>query len=771
MKNIFKNLRVTLLRFRLSSLLNIVGLSVALAAFMLITMQVHSEYTAGMDFANHERIFRLQLREKNADKSTINIYKPITERFIQTTPQIKKHAQLLYSRGVVTIDDQLFENVPTTWIHDDISKLFPIRMIEGVFAAALEPNSVVLSQSTARLFFGDSSPMGRTVAMGKPYTVVGVCADFPSNGLLANGTFAKSSNEYFSTVFVELPQGADAQQIAEGFYDANKKYFADYVFGPVKLVAAGDTYFENEEVNNSFVPRGNRTTTAVLLTIALMVIVIAAINFINFATAMAPLRIRSLNTRGIYGCSRLRLRVELVAEAVLFTMLSFLIALMAIYALQGTSLVGLLSIADTSVAGNWVVVVWSSVVALVLGVVAGIYPAIYCTNFEPAMVVNGSYRLSGGSRLLSDLLIGFQFAAATVLIVFSIMVFEQHNYMVNKSLGYKSADVVVVEKLYDSKKMELVRQKLSQEPYVKQMAMYNGAFGLYPADNITRPIHLSDTLMMNGYFCDENFLSLMQIPIIKGRNFTAEDRCYFDPAPNKGDRVCQIGIINRAAADLLQVDVDSLIKFVYEDLRVIGIVDNCICSSLYDLSTPVIFTKSRDISTLAIRVDEGSGSQAIQNIRRIVKSVEEVQVWKVNFYDTLLAALYDKERDLGSVILIFSALAIFISLMGVFGLVTFVAQRRRREIGLRKVYGSTIGEILVMINSRFIWIALGGFVVGAPVAYVGVELWLEGFPYRTPLHWWVFAVALLVVLTITLLTVTVQSYRAATENPVKSIKS
>ncbi|MEG2865552.1 MAG: FtsX-like permease family protein, partial [Mucinivorans sp.] len=157
--------------------------------------------------------------------------------------------------------------------------------------------------------------------------------------------------------------------------------------------------------------------------------------------------------------------------------------------------------------------------------------------------------------------------------------------------------------------------------------------------------------------------------------------------------------------------------------------------------------------------------------RRIVKSVEEVQVWKVNFYDTLLAALYDKERDLGSVILIFSALAIFISLMGVFGLVTFVAQRRRREIGLRKVYGSTIGEILVMINSRFIWIALGGFVVGAPVAYVGVELWLEDFAYRTPLHWWVFAAALLIVLSITLLTVTVQSYRAATENPVKSIKS
>lgn len=758
-----KNFITTLRRFKLASTLNIVGLSVAFAAFMFIMLQVRYEYTAGTDDPRADRIYRLQMLQQNEQMWGINMYMPYIEKFLTTAQGVQQNAQLLYSSATVESGEQVYDQIRAIWLTNDISKVFEVKMVEGNFASALEPNSYILSQSAAKRIFGERDAVGQTVKMyGRDVTVTGVCVDFPKNSLMYADIYGKNTNQHFSTLYVLLAPGSDPDKIASDFTRNYKKDFEGSTFGEFSLVAAEDTYFENNRVSNSFVPRGNRNVTMILLSIAILIIVIAAINFVNFSTSLAPVRIRGLNIRGVMGCTRASMRCGLIVSAMLFAGLSFVVSLFLFEIVSSSSVVGLLKVGDASLAGNLEVVIFSAIAALVVGLVAGIYPAYYCTRFRPAMVLNGSSGLSTRGTTLRTVLIGFQFTVSITLIIVATVVHMQNNYLMGHDLGYNSTSTIILRGTSE-RTMDIVAEGARSLPYVRSTGRYNGAFGMYDADLITQIPRTDDTMRLDCYIVNEDFLPTMEIPIIEGRNFTAEDGDYFRD-PNRAI------ILNQKAMRMLGAHLDSTIFDGRARMRVIGVVPDVITRPMYDGISPVGYIRSGTYQ-MVFRIDPAAADQAMVAIREMVRGQEPVERWKLDFFDNELSSSYAKERDLALLITLFSLLAVVISLVGVFGLVMFETQYRRREIGLRKVYGSTVSEILSMFNRRFVWIVLVCFVVASPVAYYGVSRWLSGFAYRTPIHWWVFLLALLVVLFVTLFTVTVQSYRAATENPINSIRN
>lgn len=768
----FRNFITTLSRFRLASALNIIGLSVAFAAFMLIMVQVYYEFTAGTDDPRAERIYRLDMQEKGDAKWSINIYMPIVEQFLSSTPAVEASARWLYSAGSVEIDGVVYNEVKQINLHDDPSDVFQVDMIQGVMASALEPNSMVLSRSAALRFFGTEKAVGKTLKVGRECTVTGVCADLPSNSLLRADIYTSSFNKHYATLFVLLAEGSDPQKIADDFYRDNKERFENSVFGQTRLVAAGDTYFANQEVENSFIERGNRSTSLILLIIAMLVIVIAAINFVNFSTALAPVRVSGLNVRAVFGSTRTSMRVSLIGSAVLFAFVSLGMAILIYVGVVSTSVGGLLKAGELSLGANLPVVVVTVAVGLLVGLAAGIYPAIYCTRFNVAQVLSGGAGVSArGGSALRKALITLQFVVSIALIIAAAAVWLQSEHLKNHPLGYDTHNVVVVSRLYDDKKLSQVCHQVGALSFVRSQAKYNGAFGVYDADMNMRYVNQGDTMNYGGYFVDENFIPTMGIPIVRGRNFMATDPQYFDRTSEGEQRIIPI-IVNQAAFDRFGVELDSLVRTRHEVLRVVGVTGDILTRSLYDPASPMAFIKSRDIYTTVFRIDPRTPiDNAVSAIKQIVRSVEPVELWRVEPYDTQLQQIYAKESDLSLLVALFSLLAVLISLSGVFGLVFFETERRRREIALRKVYGSSIGEVLSLFVRRFVLILALGFIIAAPVAWWVLEYWLAEFTYRIQVPWWVFVGALAVVVAITLLTVVVQSWRAARENPIKAINN
>lgn len=761
-----RNFIHTISRFKLASTLNIIGLSLSFAAFILIMIQVRYEFTAATDQPNHENIYRLQNRSNSEKNWSINIFKDVSNRFIESTPQVKESALFLYGSRSVVMDGTVYERIPCMAISNDISKVFQIEMLEGIFSSALEPNSAIISQSTARRLFGDQPAMGQKIEANSEYNITGVYKDFAENSALTNGLIlAGRKGQTVNSVYCLFSEGTDTETLAADFNAKAMKELSRSGTDIVKLVPLADTYFDNQFVDNSFVQRGSRTTTLVLLAIAVLIMVIAMINFINFSTALAPIRIRALNIRGVFGSTRSALRVGIVGEALLFAMVSYCIALIIIYIIGNTPIIELFKTKDLTLSTNHLVIAFTALMVVVIGLMAGLYPAFYCTRFKPALVLKGSFGLSTHGRILRSGLLGFQFIVSIALIITAIFVQLQNRYLLQKNLGYDSENIITIESLYDSQKSDLVIQKVNALASVKGVSKFNGSFGIFDGDMIEYMAIDGDTIQVNSYFVDDRFIDMMGIPIVAGRGLMVEDQELSE------DLITNV-IINQTALRELNTALDSVIRTSVEGgYRVVGIAADVISHSMHNGQIPIMYMKSQDIWTIAIKVDCPQSLQAMEMIRNIVKQVEPVELWKINFFDANLAALYDNERNLAKLVLLFSIMAIVISLMGVFGLVVFETQYRRKEIGLRKINGATIINILEMFNRRFIWIVVGCFVVATPLAWYGVNQWLGGFAYRTPIYWWVFALALIIVLAMTLLTVTIQSWRAATENPIKSLKS
>ncbi|WP_300828853.1 ABC transporter permease [uncultured Rikenella sp.] len=790
MKTVFRNFITTLRRFKLASGLNLLGLAAAFAAFVIILIQVNYEYGFDRFHAGADRIFRVEVSSARqnipAGSYTPALPLPLAEAIRDAVPQIERVAVadgrertlnvVAEREGNRTVYEETTREVSDEWL-----ALLGVRMAEGDAATALdEPGAALIPESMARKFFGSEPALGRllapaetdsTIGVRRAVRVGGVYRDFPRNSIFSNIIYlpvGEAERNLWSwsnyQIYLQLASTGEAEEVerAIGRIDyPDKSEEAKW-----RLMPLADIYYAADIVHD-MAPKGSRTATRILLAIAVLVIAVAGINFVNFSMALAPVRMKNINTRKILGSSVAALRAAQVAEAAMTAAVAYAVAL-GMVAYIGRSALGSYFATSLLPGDNGGVVLLGAAIAVLTGAAAGLYPAIYSTSFPPALAVKGNFGLSPKGRTLRNVLVGFQFSVSMVLIICAAFMNLQNSFLATRAIGMNRGGVV---EMPVSKKIFADRQSLFNElendPAVEGVALSMAPMFRDCYDNLGVWFR-GEVVEFGNVEVTSQFTELMGIRIAEGRGFVEED----DRA-EPGTRA----IFNRTACRKYGLELgDRLEVGAGRGVEVVGIMEDVNFESLHKPLGPFALmnvgnTEQSYLPTAYVRIGAGGGTAVLGRMAGVVAALDPNAVVDVHFLDETVEAQYRDERRIGSLITGFSLLAIVISMAGVFGLVVFETQYRRKEIGVRKVMGATVAEILAMFNRSFVRLVLICFVVAAPLAWYGVREWLGTFAYRTPVYWWVFAVSLLIVLAITLATVTIQSWRAATANPVEAFKT
>ena len=782
MKIVFRNFINTLRHFRLASSLNILGLSIAFAAFFIIMVQVNYEKTFDTSYKKTGRIYRV---ETSTDSVTYKglLARPISEALAAAIPQIENFSlhvpwiQDLYIKYKGVNDDLLGTKETLTVASESLPEVYDFDIIDGNPDPLGNPGGMMIPQSMAVRMFGDQSAVGRQLYIGADTMslVIGaVYKDFPDNSSMINnikmnmGDYLRDN--WFNTILqftVVLRSDADPVQVARSMEITYKGLsLPDYVEDRelhFRLAPIEDIYYQTD-TEFELLPKGNRNTTNILFAIAVLVIAIASINFINFSTAMVPLRLKSINTQKVLGSSTCLIRLSMIFEALGTCFLAFCIAVLWTYLFEKAGFSSIL-LSDVSISANLPVLFIVLAVAVVIGVISGIYPAYYITSFQPALVLKGSFGLSLNGRRLRTVLLGFQFVISAGLIIAALFLYLQNRYLLNYDSGIDRSNIAMVDlnaQMF-SKHKSLIVDKLKGNSGIKDVGFANSKVGISDLFNMHGGDKSPSGEPINycAIFVSDNFVDMMGLEIVSGRDFQKSD------LREEGMTM----IFNQSA--VIDHDLGENIN-IGNGKKVVGVVKDFNFMSLRKGIEPMaLFVadgNNRMLPHMFVKIT-GNPFQAAEFIRETLSEIDPIYPVSIDFYDQQFQQTYIKEQKITKQITMLSILAVMISLVGIFGLVVFETHYRRREIGVRKVYGSTVTEILAMFNKGFVIILAVCFVIAAPLAYIGVTKWLEVFAYRTPVYWWVFGIALVIVAALTFVTVTVQSWRAATANPVDSLKS
>ena len=664
-----------------------------------------------------------------------------------------------------------------------------------------KPKSVIVSREVAeRMRVGVGSLIWVDTDEPQPdgaMEVVAVFEDFPDNSLLGECEVVKNlgetnlytTSEWSFNYFVKFRPGADPDEFARQWTNVNQEMQCEAaekraaagdaadddesgIYG-VRLSPVSELYFESD--SQAPCRQGSVVTTYTLLGIAVLVIVLAFINFVNFFFALVPVRIRTVNTFKVFGAPASSLRFNFVFEAFGLVLIALLAAWYVSFALQGTEFASYIS-ASLALSQNLEVVGLVAVVAFVMALAASLYPAWYITSFAPALVVKGSFGGTRSGRRLRTLLLGVQFFISIGLIIATSFIRLQHDYMMHYDMGFDKENLLAVRlSERGAASYDALRQKLLSDPQVKDVTGATSRLVSVGRMGWGREFK-GRQVAFQSYVVQPDFLRVMGIPITDGRDFLESDF----------DKELGTMIFNEAARREFEMQVgDRINGFVSPDEQIVGFCADFNFKPLqYGVSPFCFYLLPKKIQqenywhlphVVYVRMTPGADIAAVTaHIRRCIAEVDlrtEPGDIVVRVFDEELGLEYDNERKLTAIVGLFALLAVVIALMGVFGLVLFETQHRRREIAVRRVMGASRGEILAMFNRRYVMLVAVCFVLAVPVSIWAVRHWLAGFAYAVPLYWWVFALALAGVLAVTALTVTVRSWRAVNENPAESVKS
>ena len=798
MKIALHNFLTTLRRYKVSSLLNVIGLTLAFTAFYVILVQVRWELTFNRDIPDAGRICLVAPRSW-FDETGYSICspRPDGEQLIARSPEIeaggcirpwrwdqpvwvKRHGEFhRFRMSLNTVSTGFLTTVG-------------MRAVEGDLGALTQPNSVALSRSQAArldvhagdlLWLGDREGKRTDVQ----HEVVAVYEDFSANSSFAHivavtdvGDRDMTPAYWNDCYFVRLRAGADPDVLARRWEQIHAENYRAYVerMAPVwgeelteeemedpcdcLLVPLDRIYFDRRVFDGmGTFPSGSATLTYSLLSVAVLVIVIALINFVNFFFALLPVRLRAVNILKVFGAPNASLRFSFLFEALGFVILSQLCAWYVAIALQGTEFASYVS-SSLALGDNLPVLAISLAVSLVAALVAGSFPAWYITSFNPAMAAKGSFVGSTAGRRFRTALLGVQFTVSIALIVFSVCALQQQRYVRRFDLGFDHERMLSFDlpspKLYNPDSFDTFASSLQADPQIVGVTASSSRFVADAVSIFGREIN-DRKIDIHIRIVRSNFLDVLGIPVIAGENLR--------PGYDRDSTLHYV--VNELLAGQGLGLGDRL-----DDGTVVGICPDIHFRPLQYPVVPFAFvTIPGDMETFYVRLAAGADPDAAcDHIRQTVERLDpDCDPVEIRFMDEEIEAQYARERRIATIVGLFTVLAVVIALMGVFGIVLFEAQHRRREVAVRKVMGATTAEVLRLFNRRYVRLVAVCFVVAAPVGYWIVDRWLASFAYRTPLRWWVFAAALAVVLAVTVATVTFCSWRTAGENPADAVKS
>lgn len=810
MKIAFRNFLTTLRRYKISSLLNVIGLTLAFTAFYVIMTQVWWELGYNRSLHEADRIYLVENEDwYEPGKWSSWLNRPVPERVIASTAGVEVGGCMWGGFGSGTCwtsNEPSFGYNKFSASCGSVSlpflDVFAFRSVEGDVHDLGKPKSVIVSREAAeRMRVGVGSLIWVDTDEPQPdgaMEVVAVFEDFPDNSLLGECEVVKNlgetnlytTSEWSFNYFVKFRPGADPDEFARQWTNVNQEMQREAaekraaagdaaddddesgIYG-VHLSPVSDLYFESD--SQAPCRQGSVVTTYTLLGIAVLVIVLAFINFVNFFFALVPVRIRTVNTFKVFGAPASSLRFNFVFEAFGLVLIALLAAWYVSFALQGTEFASYIS-ASLALSQNLEVVGLVAVVAFVMALAASLYPAWYITSFAPALVVKGSFGGTRSGRRLRTLLLGVQFFISIGLIIATSFIRLQHDYMMHYDMGFDKENLLAVRlSERGAVSYDALRQKLLSDPQVKDVTGATSRLVSVGRMGWGREFK-GRQVAFQSYVVQPDFLRVMGIPITDGRDFLESDF----------DKELGTMIFNEAARREFEMQVgDRINGFVSPDEQIVGFCADFNFKPLqYGVSPFCFYLLPKKIQqenywhlphVVYVRMTPGADIAAVTaHIRRCIAEVDprtEPGDIVVRVFDEELGLEYDNERKLTAIVGLFALLAVVIALMGVFGLVLFETQHRRREIAVRRVMGASRGEILAMFNRRYVMLVAVCFVLAVPVSIWAVRHWLAGFAYAVPLYWWVFALALAGVLAVTALTVTVRSWRAVNENPAESVKS
>lgn len=810
MKIAFRNFLTTLRRYKISSLLNVIGLTLAFTAFYVIMTQVWWELGYNRSLHEADRIYLVENEDwYEPGKWSSWLNRPVPERVIASTAGVEVGGCMWGGFGSGTCwtsNEPSFGYNKFSASCGSVSlpflDVFAFRSVEGDVHDLGKPKSVIVSREAAeRMRVGVGSLIWVDTDEPQPdgaMEVVAVFEDFPDNSLLGECEVVKNlgetnlytTSEWSFNYFVKFRPGADPDEFARQWTNVNQEMQREAaekraaagdaaddddesgIYG-VRLSPVSELYFESD--SQASCRQGSVVTTYTLLGIAVLVIVLAFINFVNFFFALVPVRIRTVNTFKVFGAPASSLRFNFVFEAFGLVLIALLAAWYVSFALQGTEFASYIS-ASLALSQNLEVVGLVAVVAFVMALAASLYPAWYITSFAPALVVKGSFGGTRSGRRLRTLLLGVQFFISIGLIIATSFIRLQHDYMMHYDMGFDKENLLAVRlSERGAVSYDALRQKLLSDPQVKDVTGATSRLVSVGRMGWGREFK-GRQVAFQSYVVQPDFLRVMGIPITDGRDFLESDF----------DKELGTMIFNEAARREFEMQVgDRINGFVSPDEQIVGFCADFNFKPLqYGVSPFCFYLLPKKIQqenywhlphVVYVRMTPGADIAAVTaHIRRCIAEVDprtEPGDIVVRVFDEELGLEYDNERKLTAIVGLFALLAVVIALMGVFGLVLFETQHRRREIAVRRVMGASRGEILAMFNRRYVMLVAVCFVLAVPVSIWAVRHWLAGFAYAVPLYWWVFALALAGVLAVTALTVTVRSWHAVNENPAESVKS
>jgi putative ABC transport system permease protein len=797
-KNYFKIAWRNLKKNKVYSTINIFGLATGIAACLVIFLFVL--YEKSFDSMHSKNIVRLNEIQKfegmvKPQNVALSMY-PMGPTLKNEFPEVKNFTRIIQTHKMEIRNQGTKIFLPSVLYADStFLKLFDFQIIEGDRNTLLDKiNSIVLTQKSAKKIFGDENPIGKSVTKYANdttiYTVTGILKDIPENshlqfdGLVS--LITEVSNENINNwagnwmiTYLELEQGTNIASLEKKFPAYLKKHMVEddgwkyyHLFlQPLTDVHSGSTTITHDYVNYQ---KFDENYTYIFSIIAFVILLIACINFINLSTARSAERAREVGIRKTIGAERFQLTGQFLGESILMAFFALFIAL-AIVKLALPSINNLsqrhLELPLTEFSFLLLLIGGTGMV----GLIAGLYPASYLSSFNPTRVLKGSFQTKKSKINLRNALVIGQFTGAILLIIGTVFSLRQLDFMQKANTGFDREQVMIVPlnrnttENYNTLKQELLKNTAINSVSAAQQTLGNN---LHQAGVVFHGSGAARELTISQVIVDSDYLRLYKIPIIAGRNFEASARDYG-----------KAYIINETLAKELLKDtpkapLETLIgkKFGFEGMDstgfIAGVAKDFNFNSLHHkIETLSIFCqKEWGYSEAAIRINKTDINDAVNIVEKTWKKINPNQPFEYKFLDDHFSELYRADQIVSKVVGILTGLAILISCLGLFGLTTYAAEKRIKEIGIRKVMGASVLNITTMLSKDFIRLVIIANLVAWPIAWFGVNRWLQDFAFRVSINWWIFVLAGTSTLIITVLTVSYQAVKAALMNPVKSLK-
>lgn len=791
-----------ILRNKLFSAINILGLALGTALSFVIMMYVQEELSYDRFNINAGNMARVIFRA-NVNGGRINesvTMAPVAQTLKNDYPEVTDATRILPAGGLqIEYKGQVFKDDRFVFADPNIFDIFTLPLTEGDPATALkEPRTVVITETTAKKYFGEDKALGKTLVVAgdnpQPYRVTGVMKDIPANSHFHFDMFGSmkgnpdAASDSWMTggyrTYLLLKPGTDLQELEARFPAMVKKYMGPQIQQRMGLsleqfTSKGNSLgfalqpltdiHLNAHTSNEFEPGGNRMYVYIFSGVAIFIVIVAGINFVNLSTAAASKRAKEVGVRKAAGSGRGQLIAQFLSESLLITFLALIIA----FVLIELSLPSFNSFSGKELSFDTSRLLILIVFGAAVGVVAGIYPAFYLSSFRPAAVLKGKLTPANTTFGLRSSLVIFQFFVSVSLLIATVIVYRQMKYIQNKDLGYDKEQLITLPNSYALGNNEQVyRQQMAQDPrIVSTTASWFKPAGPSNYNNALAYPHGNDQLIVNGvdYQVDEQYIPTLGMQMSSGRNFSRNFKTDDTAIILNETAANAFGWTNESALGK-RVVIQNSNKGPHYAFQVIGVVKNFHFKSLHEAISPLYMTYDPQ-GGLIFKANTPDMAGLLAAMKNNWDAYKTGEPFTYSFMDDMYNRLYAAEQKTGAVLNLFSLLTIFVACLGLFGLATYSAEQRTKEIGIRKVLGASVGQVVRMLSREFLKLVLIASLLAFPVAWWAMNQWLQSFAYRIGIGWWIFAGAALAALVIALLTISFQAIKAALANPVKALRS